>query len=57
MVYPLQNNTDPYHSFTYYQGVIVSELVTMFSLFIILQMIHYCTWGHEEDIYEWKKRE
>ncbi len=36
MVFPLQNNTDPYHSYTYYQAVIVSELVAMFSLYMIL---------------------
>jgi hypothetical protein len=57
MVYPLNNNTDPYHAFTYYQGVITSELVGMFGLFIILQIIHYCVWGHDEQIYQEKKRE
>jgi len=47
MVYPLNNNTDPYHSFTYYQGVITSELVSMFGLYIILYVIHYLLWGHD----------
>lgn len=57
MVLPLNNNTERYHEYTYYQAVIVSELVTTLSLFIILQMLHYCLWGHDEQIAEWKKRE
>lgn len=57
MVFPLNNNTDPYHDFTYYQGVITSELVCTLSLFILLQILHYFLWGHEEEMREWKKRE
>jgi hypothetical protein len=57
MVYPLNNDKDPYHPFTYYQGVITSELVSMFGLFIVLHMIHYTLWGHDEQIYLQKKRE
>jgi hypothetical protein len=57
MVFPLNNNTDPYHEFTYYQGVITGELVSMVGLFVFLQMMHYGLWGHDEEIYEWKKRE
>jgi hypothetical protein len=48
MVLPLNNDTDPYHSFTFYQGVITSELLTMLVLFVFLQALHYCLWGHEE---------
>jgi len=29
----------------------------MLALFIILQTIHYCLWGHDEEIWEWKKNE
>jgi hypothetical protein len=57
MVYPLNNNTDPYQSYTYYQGIIVSELVCTVSLFIFLQALHYCLWGHDEEAWEWKKNE
>lgn len=47
MVFPLNNNTDPYHSFTYYQAIITSELIATLSIFIILQSIHYFIWGHD----------
>lgn len=57
MVYPLNNNTDPYQSYTYYQAVIVSELVSMLGLFIFLQGLHFCIWGHDEEIWEWKRNE
>lgn len=55
MVYPLNNNTDPYQTFTYYQGVVVSELVSTLALFLFLQAIHFCIWGHDEEMWEWKK--
>lgn len=48
MVFPLSNDTNHPHEFTYYQGVIAAELLTTFVLFIILQAVHYCLWGHEE---------
>jgi hypothetical protein len=34
-----------------------SELICMLVLFIILQTIHYCLWGHDEEAWEWKKNE
>ena len=55
MVYPLNNNTDPYQTFTYYQGVVTSELVSTLGLFLFLQALHFCIWGHDEEIWEWKK--
>jgi hypothetical protein len=55
MVYPLNNDTDPFNGFSYYQGVIVAELVCTIALFVFLQALHFSLWGHEEEIYEWKK--
>ncbi len=56
-MFPLDNDTDPYHPYTYYQGVMASELICMLVLFIVLQTIHYCLWGHDEEAWEWKKNE
>lgn len=47
-MYPLNNDTDPYQSYTYYQAVITSEIVCTIALFIFLQALHYCIWGHDE---------
>lgn len=55
MVFPLNNDTDPYHPFTFYQGVIAAELLTTLALFAFLQALHFCLWGHDEEIYQWKK--
>ena len=57
MVFPLNNDTDPYHSYTFYQGVIAAELLTNLLLFVFLQALHFCLWGHDEEMYEWKKNE
>lgn len=57
MVLPLNNNSDPHHDYTYYQGVIASELVATAALFVVLQMVHYCAWGHEEEDFARKKDE
>jgi hypothetical protein len=54
---PLNNGFDGYHPYTFYQGVLASELVCTFSVFLIIQTIHYCIWGHDQEIYEFKKNE
>ncbi len=43
---PLDNGFDSYHSYSYYQGVMAGELVATFAVFIVVQSIHYCLWGH-----------
>ena len=55
MVFPLNNNQDPYKDYTFYQGIIASELICHLILFFFLQSLHYCIWGHEEELYLWKK--
>jgi hypothetical protein len=57
MGYPLNNDTDPYHTFTFYQSVITSELVATLALYFLLKTIHFGLWGHDEEMYEWKKNE
>jgi hypothetical protein len=51
MVFPLNNDTGPYHPFTFYQGVIAAELLTTLALFAFLQALHFCLWGHDEELY------
>jgi len=46
MGYPLNNGTDGYHSYTFYQAVMVGELIAMMGLFYFVQTIHYWIWGH-----------
>ena len=48
MGYPLNNGGDSLQSYTFYQGVIIGELIVTLSLFFVLQSIHYCVWGHEQ---------
>lgn len=56
MVYPNNNNTD-YHDFTYYQGIIYSELICTVALFVFLQIFHYCVWGHVQEKIEMAQQE
>jgi hypothetical protein len=51
MVYPLNNDNDSMHTFTYYQGVIVSELVCTIGLFVFVQALHFCLWGYDDEMY------
>jgi len=46
MGYPLDNGSDGYHPYTYYQGVIAGELITTLALFFLIQTLHYWIWGH-----------
>lgn len=57
MGYPLGDGSYGGHSYTFFQGVLAAELLITFSLFIILQTLHYCIWGHEQEEYEYKKNE
>ena len=36
MVFPLNNDTDPYHSFTYYQAIIATEIMVTLIIFFVL---------------------
>ena len=56
MVFPLNNDTDPYHSFTYYQAIIATEIMVTLIIFFVLQSIHFLIWGHDEEVWELKKR-
>jgi len=33
----------------YYQGVLIAEVAVMLVLYIVLKMIHYIKWGHQEE--------
>ena len=48
MGFPLGNNTDSLHDYTYYQAVIVGELIATFALFMFVQSFHYWVWRHEQ---------
>jgi hypothetical protein len=46
MGYPISGAYD----IQYYQGVIMAEIAVMLVIFIVLQMIYYAKWGHEEEM-------
>lgn len=39
------NNMNDLH---YYQGVILAEVAATLVLFLLLKIIHYVKWGHDE---------
>ena len=49
MALPLNNGSDNYNGYTHYQGVILAELASTLFLFIVLQQLHYCMWGHHDE--------
>lgn len=54
---PLDQGWDPYNSYTFYQGLIAGELICTVTLFFLLQSLHYCLWGHQQEEWQHKKNE
>jgi hypothetical protein len=37
------------HSLHYYQGVLIAEVALTLIIYLILKIIHYVKWGHDEE--------
>ena len=37
------------HNLHYYQGVLIAEVALTLVIYLILKMVHYVKWGHDEE--------
>jgi hypothetical protein len=37
------------HTLHYYQGVLIAEVALTLIIYLILKIVHYVKWGHDEE--------
>lgn len=50
MVFPTVFQPNNITNLHYYQGVLIAEVALTLVLYLILKIIHYVKWGHDEEM-------